>query len=87
MGSLIGTAVGDSLGASFEGYLGAGLGEVDIIAERQKMLTYSDDTHMMIGFSLIHSSSMPTGQWSEPTTPLIINALVTEFSRSSLTKM
>jgi poly(ADP-ribose) glycohydrolase ARH3 len=57
MGALIGTAVGDSLGALFEGRRQVKLGEIEVVAERQEVLTYTDDTHMMLGVteSLIKS--------------------------------
>jgi len=44
MGSLVGTGVGDSLGAGREGFLG--YGETREIGDR-----YTDDTHMMIGIA------------------------------------
>ena len=51
-GALLGTAVGDALGASFEG--GGVLGEAleslyPKVIERRRTLVYTDDTHMMIG--------------------------------------
>jgi len=49
MGALIGTAVGDSLGAPFEGNRNISPELVDIMIERLPVLTYTDDTHMMIG--------------------------------------
>ncbi len=49
LGALIGTGVGDSLGAFFEGRHEVKLEEIEAIAERQGVLTYTDDTHMMIG--------------------------------------
>ncbi|MFQ6121627.1 MAG: ADP-ribosylglycohydrolase family protein [Dehalococcoidales bacterium] len=49
LGALIGTSVGDSLGASFEGRWRVNPEEIEAIAERRKVLTYTDDTHMMIG--------------------------------------
>jgi len=49
LGALIGTGVGDALGASFEGRREIEVGEIEAIAERQQILTYTDDTHMMIG--------------------------------------
>lgn len=57
LGALIGTAVGDSLGAPFEGRFEVKPEEIGEIAERQEVLTYTDDTHMMIGVaeSLIRS--------------------------------
>ena len=57
LGALIGTAVGDSLGAPFEGRRRVKLEEIEAIADRQQVLTYTDDTHMMIGVaeSLIRS--------------------------------
>ncbi len=57
LGSLVGTGVGDAIGASFEGWYGVNLEEVQAMIERRKVLTYTDDTHMMIGVaeSLIRS--------------------------------
>jgi len=49
LGALVGTGVGDSLGAPFEGCCEVKLEEIEAIAERQEVLTYTDDTHMMIG--------------------------------------
>jgi len=49
LGALVGTGVGDSLGAPFEGRREVKLEEIEAIAERQEVLTYTDDTHMMIG--------------------------------------
>ncbi len=51
LGSLVGTAVGDALGASFEGGWGIKEGEVEASAARRKLLSYTDDTHMMIGMA------------------------------------
>ncbi len=57
LGSLVGTGVGDAMGAPFEGWHGVNPEEVQAIVERRKVLTYTDDTHMMIGVaeSLIRS--------------------------------
>jgi poly(ADP-ribose) glycohydrolase ARH3 len=49
LGSLIGTAVGDALGASVEGWHMVAEGEVRALAERGGLLIYTDDTHMAIG--------------------------------------
>jgi len=49
LGALVGTGVGDALGAPFEGYFQVKPEEIETIAERQEVLTYTDDTHMMIG--------------------------------------
>ena len=51
LGSLIGTAVGDALGAGLEGHLSVDQAEVHALAERRHTLTYTDDTHMMIGIA------------------------------------
>ena len=48
-GALIGTGVGDALGAPFEGRRRVKLEEIEAVAERREVLTYTDDTHMMIG--------------------------------------
>ncbi len=57
LGSLVGTGIGDAVGASFEGQHRVNLEEIQAIVERRKILTYTDDTHMMIGVaeSLIRS--------------------------------
>ncbi len=49
LGSILGTAVGDSVGAGFEGLHGFTEDQVHAVAERRKVLRYTDDTHMMIG--------------------------------------
>lgn len=48
-GSLIGTAVGDGLGAGLEGYHMVDQAEVKALGEKCSILIYTDDTHMMIG--------------------------------------
>ncbi len=49
LGALIGTGVGDALGAPFEGWSRVKLEKIEEVAERRAVLTYTDDTHMMIG--------------------------------------
>jgi len=49
LGSLIGTAVGDALGASLEGWHMVDYNEVQALAEKRSLLIYTDDTHMAIG--------------------------------------
>lgn len=49
LGSLIGTGVGDGLGASLEGHGMVDHAAVQALAEKRQMLSYTDDTHMMIG--------------------------------------
>ena len=49
LGAFVGTGVGDALGAAFEGRRQVKLEEIKAIAERREVLTYTDDTHMMIG--------------------------------------
>jgi len=58
LGALIGTGIGDSLGAPFEGRFGVELQAIRVMGERWEVLTYTDDTHMMIGIaeSLIRSN-------------------------------
>ena len=51
LGSLIGTGVGDGLGASLEGWHMIDQAEVEVLAERRHTLIYTDDTHMMIGMA------------------------------------
>lgn len=49
LGSIIGAAVGDVLGAPFEGSQKVQANTVYTVAEDRPILTYTDDTHMMIG--------------------------------------
>jgi poly(ADP-ribose) glycohydrolase ARH3 len=49
IGALVGTGVGDSLGAFFEGRLAVKPEEIEAAAESATVLTYTDDTHMMLG--------------------------------------
>ncbi|UCC91072.1 MAG: ADP-ribosylglycohydrolase family protein [Dehalococcoidia bacterium] len=49
LGALVGTGVGDALGAPFEGRFMVKPEEVEAVAEKREVLTYTDDTHMMIG--------------------------------------
>jgi len=51
LGSLIGTGVGDALGAGLEGRRRVDQAEVRALAERRGTLIYTDDTHMMIGIA------------------------------------
>jgi len=51
LGALVGTGVGDALGASFEGWYRVEPQEIEAVAERRSILTYTDDTHMMIGIA------------------------------------
>jgi poly(ADP-ribose) glycohydrolase ARH3 len=57
LGALLGTGIGDALGAPFEGRYHVSPQEVEDVAEKLEMLTYTDDTHMMISIaeSLIDS--------------------------------
>lgn len=50
-GSLVGTGVGDAVGAGFEGWHMVEPGEIKAVADRRDVLTYTDDTHMMIGIA------------------------------------
>ena len=49
IGALVGTAVGDGLGAGLEGWLTISREEIRMQAEGKAILRYTDDTHMMIG--------------------------------------
>jgi len=51
LGSLIGTAVGDSLGALIEGWRMLEESYVQSLVEKQRFLIYTDDTHMMLGIA------------------------------------
>jgi len=57
LGCLLGVAVGDALGACWEGRLMSQEGEIESLTEKLGWLTYTDDTHMTIGVveSLIDS--------------------------------
>ena len=57
LGALVGTGVGDALGAPFEGQYRVTPEEIEAVAEELGVLTYTDDTHMMMGMaeSLINS--------------------------------
>jgi poly(ADP-ribose) glycohydrolase ARH3 len=48
-GALIGTAIGDALGASLEGWHTLPESEVQALADKRRLLVYTDDTHMAIG--------------------------------------
>jgi poly(ADP-ribose) glycohydrolase ARH3 len=49
LGSLLGAALGDALGAPWEGHRIAGKHEIELIAKISHPLRYTDDTHMTIG--------------------------------------
>jgi len=49
LGALIGTGVGDALGAPFEGFFPVTPEDIEQVVARLEVLTYTDDTHMMIG--------------------------------------
>ena len=49
LGALVGTGVGDALGAPFEGWRKVEVEEIEEATRVLKTLTYTDDTHMMIG--------------------------------------
>jgi len=49
LGSLVGTAVGDGVGAGFEGRRAAETEAIEAVSDRREILVYTDDTHMMIG--------------------------------------
>lgn len=49
LGSLIGTAVGDAVGAGFEGKPAVEPEAIESLVEGRELLAYTDDTHMMIG--------------------------------------
>ena len=51
LGSLVGTGVGDAVGAAFEGWHMVEPEEIKAVADRRDVLTYTDDTHMMIGIA------------------------------------
>jgi poly(ADP-ribose) glycohydrolase ARH3 len=49
LGALVGTAIGDAVGAGFEGRPPADIQEIESAADSKALLAYTDDTHMMIG--------------------------------------
>jgi len=49
LGALVGTAVGDAVGAGFEGWPATDVEAIGRAVDRREMLAYTDDTHMMIG--------------------------------------
>ena len=51
LGSLVGTAIGDALGAFSEGWGVVHPTQVKFMADNQSVLSYTDDTHMMIGMA------------------------------------
>ena len=51
LGALVGTAVGDAIGAGFEGKPAAEAETIERAADTRKILAYTDDTHMMIGMA------------------------------------
>jgi poly(ADP-ribose) glycohydrolase ARH3 len=59
LGALVGTAVGDAVGAAFEGKPAAEAATIEQAADAKELLTYTDDTHMMIGVaeSLVRKQS------------------------------
>ncbi len=49
LGALIGTGVGDAVGAGFEGRHAAKPETIEAVVDGREVLIYTDDTHMMIG--------------------------------------
>jgi poly(ADP-ribose) glycohydrolase ARH3 len=49
LGALVGTAIGDAVGAGFEGRPAAETRAIEVAADGKQLLAYTDDTHMMIG--------------------------------------
>ncbi len=49
VGALIGTGVGDAVGAGFEGLAPFDLQTIETVLEERGVFRYTDDTHMMIG--------------------------------------
>jgi len=49
LGALVGTGVGDALGAGFEGLAPFDLRTIEAVVGEREVLRYTDDTHMMIG--------------------------------------
>jgi poly(ADP-ribose) glycohydrolase ARH3 len=51
LGALVGTAVGDAVGAGFEERPATDVEAIERAADGREMLAYTDDTHMMIGMA------------------------------------
>jgi len=51
IGALVGTGVGDAVGAGFEGWRTAEPEMIQAAASSREVLMYTDDTHMMIGMA------------------------------------
>jgi len=51
LGSMVGIAVGDAVGAGFEGRRAVESGVIESMADQRELLVYTDDTHMMIGMA------------------------------------
>jgi len=51
VGALVGTGVGDAVGAGFEERRAAEVEAIEWAADRREILAYTDDTHMMIGMA------------------------------------
>ncbi len=51
LGALLGTAVGDAIGADFEGRPAVEAAAIEQAADVKPVLAYTDDTHMMIGMA------------------------------------
>jgi len=51
LGSLLGAALGDAIGASWEGHRMAAEHEIELVASVSHPLRYTDDTHMTIGMA------------------------------------
>jgi poly(ADP-ribose) glycohydrolase ARH3 len=49
LGALVGTAMGDAVGAGFEGKPATEIEAIEAAADSRELLIYTDDTHMMIG--------------------------------------
>jgi poly(ADP-ribose) glycohydrolase ARH3 len=49
IGALVGTAIGDAVGAGFEGQRASDVQAIESTADKREILAYTDDTHMMIG--------------------------------------
>jgi poly(ADP-ribose) glycohydrolase ARH3 len=49
IGALVGTAIGDAVGAGFEWQRASDVQAIESTADKRELLTYTDDTHMMIG--------------------------------------
>ncbi len=79
LGCLVGTAIGDALGARREGRGMSRSEDIVSLAEKLEQLIYTDDTHMTIGMaeSLIESRGFNGEHMARTSTPPHRSTIVT----------